>query len=606
MIGVAMRASATAACFVVLTAVCLLAQTSSVPPIPSQERFKPRTDLVATLRLSSDHVPVGRTPGVTLVLTNTGTRSLLVANRLGSFPAQMVRLFESDGEAIQPRSSSVCQCLIIPGPVKSLLRIQPQFSQEFVLWKDGEPQPYILPVGEYRVQVTYRNYADSPAVYDVYEKDADLAWDGQLVASAAFRVDSLSAAEETRLLADLSGPDQTRRAASVGRLGLGRVSAATDGLIDLFERSPKSQWRDVHLPIDIIDALGYIGTDSAARRLGDALERLPIESVLLSFFWSSPWHLDAITSLVDAAQGCNGLSLVLYGLPPGSPGRAVRTLESRCAGLRTILDEYARTPPEAPGTRERRRLADHAKAMLQALDVRPAVAAPEPIEQVRPLDPTWLQDYVRTLVSGPFGGDAYEDAVRGVIRFSTPATYQQLRTALDNADEQQAEQIGGALTLITFREDGYRPPGIEKAYWDAWWTTHARRTRRQWAEEVLSRHERVTEHNWWSEEYSDAARAAVYLMHVDGTEARIRALSRHESWRVRIAASVTLAEKAPRRAGELLLRELRGRYIRGCESAVDRLQQLTNQRYLTDCLDPSQREQAVAYWTGAVEALPRP
>ena len=49
----------------------------------------------------------------------------------------------------------------------------------------------------------------------------------------------------------------------------------------------------------------------------------------------------------------------------------------------------------------------------------------------------------------------------------------------------------------------------------------ARRTRRQWAEEVLSRHEPVTEHNWWSEEYSAAARAAVYLMHVDGTDACI-------------------------------------------------------------------------------------
>ena len=76
----------------------------------------------------------------------------------------------------------------------------------------------------------------------------------------------------------------------------------------------------------------------------------------------------------------------------------------------------------------------------------------------------------------------------------------------------------------------------------------------------------------------------------------------------RLVAGPNRRERRPygerARAGQLLLRELRGRYVRACESAVVRLQQLANQRARTDCLTRRSANRPVAYWTRVVDMLP--
>src|SRR6188472_1140663 len=87
-----------------------------VPPLPPQERLVERTDLSATVRASNVEITAGEVPQLTLILTNKSAKRLRLPNALIDLNAS-IRVFDSDGKEVQPRSNAILEWRMFPTSV---------------------------------------------------------------------------------------------------------------------------------------------------------------------------------------------------------------------------------------------------------------------------------------------------------------------------------------------------------------------------------------------------------------------------------------------------------------------------------------------------------
>lgn len=164
------------------TSVAVAAQDRSpIPPIPRQEQFVARKDLRATVRVSPSAVTVGQKMKMWVVMENVGTKPLRVPDPT----AAMTRLVSTTTR----REMLISLCYVTdsisisrPISVRNRRVLAPQQKLEEEIFEYscrwGEVPP--LPIDTYEVHVTLVNAADSPHVYDVYERGADEVWEGTL------------------------------------------------------------------------------------------------------------------------------------------------------------------------------------------------------------------------------------------------------------------------------------------------------------------------------------------------------------------------------------------------------------------------------------------
>ena len=230
-------------------------------------------------------------------------------------------------------------------------------------------------------------------------------------------------------------------------------------------------------------------------------------------------------------------------------------------------------------------------------DIRPSADSPDDGVRVNALfhlarhgDATALPLFVRGITSNvQFEREA---SVQGISRFGTTETFGLLRAALATAPEGVASYVGLALRDLTFAS--IQETSLTE--WDGWWKTHARRTRLEWAQEALDAASAQSEIGW-------ALLAARYLVHVQPAPwPLIEQSLNHPAWIVRDAA-ITAVEKYDRtRAARLLLRELDSRYLGACRNAVQRLNALSGEEQIVDCMRRAARERARAHWASIGEA----
>jgi HEAT repeat protein len=185
-----------------------------------------------------------------------------------------------------------------------------------------------------------------------------------------------------------------------------------------------------------------------------------------------------------------------------------------------------------------------------------------------------------------------EASVQGIAKFGTPDTFAPLRAALATAPQPVAPSISRALNLLTFAPIWGAKSLME---WDAWWKTHAERTRLQWAQEALDAPSD-------DRNAGTAVLAAGYLANVQPPPLSLIERSvNHRSWVVRDAAISAVEGYDRPRAAALLLRELDSRYLAACRNAIKRLSAITGEKETFDCLLQADRQRARAHWASLVD-----
>ena len=598
-----MRPPAALTALTVACATLLLeAQGSQVPPIPELEQFHPRKDLVAALRISSNRVRVDETPEIALVLTNVGRSTLLVApGGLETLNARL-RFFQADGDEVLNDISVSDRRVVSRTSVNKLMALRRGTSHVVTLRPQTPNQSMGLATGNYRVEVTYRNYADSPGLYDVYEKGATRAWEGELKASASISVVGLDRATEQRLIDQIRAARQFDQAfdQAVSLLGLSRTTVAVDTLFDALDRHWPSRWA-------IVTALVQIGGQAVVERLGVSSESAAPDGRISLL---QPSTHRAMFKLVAQAEGCSGLRLLLFARDRGSSeyDETLRRIDKGCPELDATLRSWSQVQYAATPAGFRAKLAS---TMLNDLRIIRGGGTtydhswmdyipepPPPIERSR------LGDYIKAVVTER-GTEDYSTAVQGIAVFGEAETYTPLRESLERADEVGRSYIVEALKALTFRNDERLSASQEATnrYWDDWWKRHGRRSRADWAREILARHELPSQGIAWSEA-SDAGRAATYLITSGVMRPDARELSTHRSWHVRVAAALAHTDKV--QAGRLLLRELENRQLGACAIAGEKLRDMFRRPYRFDCGDPAERAQALRDWSSFVRDVSLP
>jgi hypothetical protein len=573
----------------------------AIPPIPVQERFRPRSVLSLRLRPRVNEIPAGDLPAFTLVMRNVGTKTILVPPGVSTNNNVRLRVFDAAGRERRSALSCSYQRIVTLLSVRSHLRIAPGQSRIFPLDQPCGGLPS-LPAGDYQFEASYLNYPDAPGAYDVYEAGASEAWEGSSTTPRVpIKVLPLDPATERALIARVDGTGSLDDVGeAIRRLGLGGSAAATPALIRRFERDHSRR-------LDIARALVQGPDPAAAAALAEAVERLSPAERSLFFLGATPPESDGWLPIVRRAPGCSALPLVLNLY--GQREEAVRILEERCTVLRTELLKASQSPspatprPEAIQLTER---AVRAAALLQLLDRPPvgqAAAQSEDDfpEDVRP-DPAAVADYLRA-VMGDDQGDL-ELAVKGLARFGTVDDFLRVKNTFATREENSRGALEYPLVRLSFVSDRDAAMTNDPAFWDAWWKTHALRTRVQWAREALQRGMLRTK---WVTHDQAPSRAAEFLLATQGlSPALVRELAQHPSYLVRLALADAVSEADEQSGGRLYMRELSNRYVGACIAANERLERLTRtrlSRYQLDCADPAQRRQAIAYWTKVVDRM---
>jgi hypothetical protein len=574
---------------------CLAQTLPEVPPIPAEERLLERNDLIATLKAEKTDLTAGEFPALTLVLTNNGRRPLRVTL---SDLSTLVRAFDADGEEIQVQLETGSPWSAIgesspPAPLVRTLPVLPSGrSGEISLnrWR----VPNGLPVGDYVVRVTYVNRLWSPRT--VQDRDAGQMWEGDLTATIAVHVHRpADPAWAQRLIEQVRDGDVASAEVAMRVLGLGRVPTAVDAIVERFERDYST------LPV-AVESLAYIGTPHAARALGSAYARVPIEALRRGTV-SSGWSPIQERRLIRGT-GCDALALDMLVGPSQISAQEVR-LACRDAADRLRAELQSRPPGQALTAAENRRR-EWARSMLDWLAALPPLATPTayPTERFGPPPiAERLPAYVAAIIGLPGENSEYMKVeLGGIARFGTPDTFTQLRTALATASDERASYIPEALLALTFDDEkAFEDSAQQGPRWDRWWREHGRQSREQWALEALARPSAIPLPHAVSTT-DGAPRAAEYLITLDRGRYE-RALVTHPSWRVRVATAVTLAPNDPRYAAALLLRELENRYLGACEYAGSELASLTGTWFPFKCDRTDERKAAAAYWAQAVSEL---
>ena len=108
---------------------------ADVPPIPEQERFVPRNDLTATLRLITDTVQIGELPQAKLILKNVGAKRLLIRTPTPEHATSQnpqVRVYSESGEQL-PTQVSMCRCIWGTARMRDMIALEPQQELEVEL-----------------------------------------------------------------------------------------------------------------------------------------------------------------------------------------------------------------------------------------------------------------------------------------------------------------------------------------------------------------------------------------------------------------------------------------------------------------------------------------
>jgi len=565
----------------------------AVPPLPQQERLVERTDLSATVRASNVEITAGETPQLILVLTNNSTKRLRLPNAVIDLNAS-IQVFDSDGREVQPRSNAILEWRMFPTSVRTLPVLAAGRSTESAL-SLGLNAPLALPVGEYVYRVTYVSRAGWPAIYDVYERGADEVWEGELTASVTIRVRPVDAASEQRLREQVRTGSRTDAEAAMRILGLSRATGAIDTIVERLDREHST------FPV-ALESLGYMQAPSAARAVAAARGRMPMEMQNSASFVSIQvmWAQRDIFELVRAA-GCEGLTL--GSLIVASP-QSAEHLRSVCRNVADLVRAEALSQqPAQTLTREEADRRQWAVSMLKWLETPlPPAPAVQPHDRF-PAAPTAerLPEYVAAVIGFPGGHtERVKVEVSGIARFGTHDTFRQLRKALTTAGDESSYAINEALQALAFEDEVHGPSdrAEELRRWDRWWQQHGGQSRERWALEAIAKRPAVSGDVY---EVSGASRAAEYLLVLNRGRYE-RQLVTHPSWRVRVTAAITLAQKEPQYAAALLLREFENRYLSACFNAGDQLASLTGSWFPFECSRPEERRAAAAHWTGL--ALP--
>ena len=560
-----------------------------VPPLPRQERLLERSDLTATLRVSNVEITAGEVPQITLVLTNQSRKRLRILNAEVDLNV-FIQAFDSDGKQVQPRSNAIIDRYTFPTRVRNLPVLSAGRSTESVL-SQSLNAPGALPVGEYVYRVTYVNRA----TYDVYERGADEVWEGELTANVAIRVRPVDSAYEQRLIEQVRGGRRADAEAAMRILGLSRVTAAIDVIVDRLNREPSA------FPV-VLESLGYIQSPSATRAVAAARGSMPMEirgnasSITMQVMLAQR----DILELVRAA-GCEGRAL--GSLIIASQESAER-LRSACREVTDLVRaDVLSGQPAQTLTRDEADRRQWALSMLKWLELPAPPPAPTDYPHGRfppPPSADHLAEYVAAIIGFP-GGHTEQVKVElsGIARFGTHDTFRQLRTALNHADGEAGYAINEALRALAFEDEVHGPDdrAEELRRWDGWWRQNGRRSRERWARQAITRRPST------DEEMNGASRAAEYLLVLDRARYE-RVLVNHTSYVVRSTAAVVLAPNDSQYAAALLLRELENRYVGACFDAGNQLALLTGSWFPFSCNSSTERRAAAAHWTQL--ALTRP
>jgi hypothetical protein len=163
-----------------------------------------------------------------------------------------------------------------------------------------------------------------------------------------------------------------------------------------------------------------------------------------------------------------------------------------------------------------------------------------------------------------------------------------LRALVDSANKPTRALAASALRRLTFVGEWKSPELASPATpagWDAWYQTHRRESRAEWAVHRLRD----------STIHALQENAAMYLRQLNDPrwlpDLR-RAAERHPSALARINAALAVADVDRAEGLALVRRELFHRYPWICQVAVAALNELTGRSELFDCLYPSDRERA--------------
>jgi hypothetical protein len=265
----------------------------TIPPIPPQERFRPRTDLAVTLRLDAVQRTAGTKPAFAISLRNTGPRPVRVPPFVSLRANVRLRLFDGAGRELDATSVCVVEPSERLDPVRHYARLVPGEARTFPLTHACDEFPLLRP-GDYQLEATYWSYPDRVFAYDVYEDTAAAdVWNGRVVAPRiSFTVLPLDAGTEhrlTTLLDDGGSPDGLLDA--VRQLGLGGSAAATAALIRRFER-------DADHRVELAWALERIADETAPAALAAAIERLSADERALFQMRRATGHGFAVEAVV--------------------------------------------------------------------------------------------------------------------------------------------------------------------------------------------------------------------------------------------------------------------------------------------------------------------
>ena len=435
-------------------------QTVTAGVLPAHERLKPQQPLSATLHLSSDRITVDEPLHFTLRLRNTGKQRLSVSPHVAS----NLRIFDAAGRHVEAQFGAIVDYIGSQIAPEALIRLEPAQAHEFevtaeyhsspdfsgvhmyyALRPDRSRDPAVLRLlpGRYSARFTYLNYPDyGPWQYDVAQMPADI-WEGRVETPAVpFTVLPLDDARVSQLLAEIAGAGPAPRAIEL--VGWGRVSAATDVLLNRFQRSIVER-------ASIVVAVHALGGDAVPRVLTliQALPERERDEVVMT---------RAFAMLARDARQCAGVPLLLQALYSTRGdvvsilGDAIASLAPACpsviAELRALL-QAADNPPETDYGRTAYRRG-HAAELLGRLgntdDVPLLIAV---LRRAVPGAPP---------SSPKYGDRAREGAVRALARLGGA----EAATALV---EQLDDEIGNRFILRELVEAAakLRPPGLNKA-----------------------------------------------------------------------------------------------------------------------------------------------
>jgi HEAT repeat protein len=322
-------------------------RSSSVPPLPGQERFVPRGGLSVTLQVSPNRVQIDQVPTFTVVVRNVGTRRVLVLPDVAS----NIRIFDRDGRFVPARHGALVEYAVRLIQARDLIPLEPGATHAFMVDAQyhspydygavGTYAPFspgsnevglALSPGTYSVRFGYYALEDSGAMHYAEAMPAEL-WEGSIeTAGVSLTVLPLEGSRLTKAIADIDGPAPAETLAELSQVA--RSPQIIDAWLRRFERNAAERRA-------VINAIAGMG-DSAISRVLELVAALPERERQALITTSGP--------LIGLqAQGCLGVPWLLQTLNNSLDNltgleSTYRTIGARCPELLKEIRAIVQSP----------------------------------------------------------------------------------------------------------------------------------------------------------------------------------------------------------------------------------------------------------------------